>query len=106
MFHFPNNLVIIYSHVLTQKRRPVFFLEAPQPAGFLLGPFLVTAWRRLSVLNDVLRATAMKLMRCIPCKLHGEVRCLEGTRHFFLELRWVAYPCFLPTNYPQNYPNV
>lgn len=41
MFHFPNNLLIRYSHVLTHKRRPVFFLEAPQPPRFLLGPFLV-----------------------------------------------------------------
>ena len=64
----------------------LFFFEAPQPPGFLLAPFLVSWWRLLGVLVlDVLRVPiAMKLMdRCSPCKLHGEVRCLEGMRHFF-----------------------
>lgn len=48
MFHFPNNLVIIYSHVLTHKRRPVFFRKPHSPRFFVgsVSRFCVEASKR------------------------------------------------------------
>lgn len=49
MFHFPNNLVIRYSHVLTHKRRPVFFFWSPTTPQ-------VFCWVRFSFLRGGLQA--------------------------------------------------
>ena len=84
MVDFPNHLVTITC--LTHKCRP-FFLEAHDPNFFCRFSFLS---RSLS--GDAQRATAMRLMRCSPCKLHGEVRCLEMMRYFSLRVdRWHTY---------------